>query len=108
MSDEQSGSVSRLIDAFKEGQPAAADVLWRRYYERVVAIARRRLQSAPHQAVEDAEDVAVRAFHGLFAGAAQGQFHQLSDRVDLWKLLTAITVKNAVSQRKWHQRLKRG
>jgi len=108
MSDEDTGSVSRWIDALKQGQPAAADALWRRYYERVLAIARRRLQSAPHQAVEDAEDVAVSAFYSLLTGAARGQFQQLSDRVDLWQLLAAITVKKALSQRQRHGRLKRG
>jgi len=108
MSDDETGSVSGWINALKQGQPAAADALWRRYYERVVAIARRRLQSAPHQAVEDAEDVAVSAFYSLCAGAAQGQFQQVSDRVDLWQLLAAITVKKALSQRQRYGRLKRG
>jgi len=108
MSDEETGSVSRWINALKEGQPAAADALWRRYYERVVAIARRRLQSGPQQSVEDAEDVAVSAFYSLCAGAARGQFQQLTDRVDLWQLLAAITVKKALSQRQRYGRLKRG
>jgi len=108
MSDEETGSVTHWIDALKQGQPAAADALWRRYYERVLAIARRRLQSAPHRAVEDAEDAAVSAFYTLCAGAAQGQFKQLSDRVDLWQLLAAITVKKAISQRRRHGRLIRG
>ena len=31
MSDED-GSVTRWIDALKEGQPEAAEALWRRYY----------------------------------------------------------------------------
>jgi len=108
MSDEDTGSVSGWIDALKQGQSAAVDALWRRYYERVLAIARRRLQSAPHRTVEDAEDAAVSAFYTLCAGAAEGQFQQLSDRVDLWQLLAAITVKKTISQRLRHGRLKRG
>jgi RNA polymerase sigma factor (sigma-70 family) len=107
MSDED-GSVTGWIDALKEGQPDAADALWRRYYQRVVAVARRCLQTAPHQGAEDADDVALSAFYGLCAGAAQGRFEQLSDRVDLWQLLTAITVKKSLSRQQWHGRKKRG
>jgi hypothetical protein len=107
MSDED-GSVTGWISALKEGQPDAADALWRRYFERVVAVARRCLQTAPHQAAEDADDVALSAFFGLCAGAAQGRFTQLSDRVDLWQLLTAITVKKSLSRQQWHGRKKRG
>jgi RNA polymerase sigma factor (sigma-70 family) len=107
MSDED-GSITGWIDALKEGQPDAADALWRRYYDRVVAVARRYLQTAPHQAAEDADDVALSAIFGLCAGAAQGRFEQLNDRVDLWQLLTAITVKKSLSRLQWHGRKKRG
>jgi RNA polymerase sigma factor (sigma-70 family) len=107
MADED-GSVTGWIEALKEGQPEAADALWRRYYDRVVAVARRYLQARHQSAVEDADDVALSAFYGLCAGAAQGRFEQLSDRVDLWQLLTAITVKKSLSQLQWRGRLKRG
>jgi RNA polymerase sigma factor (sigma-70 family) len=108
MSDEDTGSVTRWIEGLKAGQPEAAEALWRRYYERVLSVARRHLQGAPHQAVEDAEDVAANVMHGLCTGATQGRFERLSDRVDLWQLLLAITVKNALSLRRRHASLKRG
>jgi RNA polymerase sigma factor (sigma-70 family) len=108
MSDEGPNSVTRLIEGLKAGQPEAADALWRRYYQRVVALARRRLQSGPHQAIEDAEDVALSALHGLCAGATQGRFDRLNDRVDLWRLLAAITVKKVLSRQEWYGRQKRG
>jgi RNA polymerase sigma factor (sigma-70 family) len=108
MSAEDPGSVTHWIDGFKAGQPDAADALWQRYYERVISVARQRLKRPPQQAVEDAEDAALSAIHSLFAGVAQGRFERLSDRVDLWQLLVAITVKKALSQRQRHGRLKRG
>jgi RNA polymerase sigma factor (sigma-70 family) len=74
----------------------------------VIKVARKRLGPAPQQSVEDAEDAALSAIHGLFSGAAQGRFDQLTDRVDLWQLLVAITVKKALSQRQRHGRQKRG
>jgi RNA polymerase sigma factor (sigma-70 family) len=107
MSDED-GSVTRWIHELKAGQSHAADALWRRYYERVLAVARRRLHAAAFAPVDDAEDVALSAFHGLCAGAAQGRFERLCDRVDLWQLLVAITVKKSLSRLERHSRLKRG
>jgi RNA polymerase sigma factor (sigma-70 family) len=108
MSAEDPGSVTHWIDGLKAGQPDAADALWQRYYQRVITVARQRLGRLPQQAVEDAEDAALSAIHGLFTGAAQGRFERLNDRVDLWQLLVAITVKKALSQRQRHDRLKRG
>jgi RNA polymerase sigma factor (sigma-70 family) len=108
MSAEDPGSVSHWIDGLKAGEPEAADALWRRYYDRVIKVARQRLGPVPNQAVEDAEDAASSAIHGLFAGAAEGRFDRLSDRVDLWQLLVAITVKKALCLRQRHARLKRG
>jgi RNA polymerase sigma factor (sigma-70 family) len=108
MSAEDPGSVTHWIDGLKAGQPEAADALWQRYYERVLKVARQRLGPVPQQAVEDSEDAALSAIHDLCAGAAQGRFERLSDRVDLWQLLVAITVKKALIQRRRHGRLKRG
>ena len=108
MSNETTGSVTGWLSALKEGQPQAADALWQRYYERVLAVARRRLIGDSNRAVEDAEDVALSAIHSLCAGAARGQFDRLGDRVDLWRLLVAITVKKTLSRRQRFGRLKRG
>jgi RNA polymerase sigma factor (sigma-70 family) len=108
MSHEEIGSVSHWIAALKEGQPEAASALWQRYYERVVAVARRRLAGDSRQAVEDAEDVALSAMNSLCAGAARGQFNRLGDRVDLWRLMVAITVKKTLSRQQRLGRLKRG
>jgi RNA polymerase sigma factor (sigma-70 family) len=108
MSADDPGSITRWLDGLKAGQPAAADAIWRRYYQRVVAVARRRLQSSPHQAVEDGEDVAMSVFEGLCAGAAQGQFDRLRDRTELWQLLAAIAARKVLHHRRRHGCRKRG
>jgi DNA-directed RNA polymerase specialized sigma24 family protein len=107
MSAEEPGSITGWLQGLKAGRPEAVDAIWRRYYDRVFAVARRRLQQGPHQAVEDGEDVALSALNGLAAGAAQGQFERLDDRSDLWRVLAAITVKKAVGRRRWYDRWKR-
>jgi DNA-directed RNA polymerase specialized sigma24 family protein len=106
--EPDAGSITAWIQALKDGHPRAAEALWRHYFERVVRLARRRLQTVPHQAVEDAEDAALSAFRVLLAGATQGRFLRLRDRVDLWQLLAAITAKKVLSLKQRHSRLKRG
>ena len=107
MSAEDPGSITRWIKGLREGQPAAVEAIWHRYYQRVLAVARRRLRGGPHQAVGEDEDVALSALNGLAAGAAQGRFERLNDRADLWQILAAITVKKAINRRRWYDRRKR-
>lgn len=108
MSASDPGSITRWLDDLKAGRPEAVDAIWRHYYQRVVALARRRLQAAPQRAVEDDEDVALSAIDGLCEAAVQGRFERLSDRVNLWQLLAAITVKKTLMRRQRYDRQKRG
>jgi ECF sigma factor len=108
MSASDPGSITRWLEDLKAGRPEAVDAIWRRYYQRVVALARRRLHAAPQRAVEDDEDVALSAIHALCDAAVHGRFERLSDRVDLWQLLVAITVKKALARSQWYNRQKRG
>ena len=66
------------------------------------------LALAAHRTVEDAEDAAISAFQALYAGAIEGRFDQLNDRIDLWRLLTAITINKVLNQKQRHHRQKRG
>jgi DNA-directed RNA polymerase specialized sigma24 family protein len=107
MSTRETGSITRWLQGLKAGRPEAVEAIWRRYYDRVLAVARRRLRQGPHQAVEDSEDVALSALNGLADAAARGQFDRLEDRSDLWQILAAITVKKALQRRRWYNRWKR-
>ena len=107
MSAEDPGSITRLLRGLKEGRPDAVEAIWNRYFQRVLAVARRRLRGGPHPAIEDDEDVALSAFTGLAAGAVNGRFERLEDRSDLWQVLAAITVRKAINRRRWYRRWKR-
>jgi DNA-directed RNA polymerase specialized sigma24 family protein len=107
MSAEEPGSITRLLQGLKEGRPEAVAAIWDRYYQQVLAVARRRLRGGPQQAVEDGEDVALSAICGLAAGAAEGRFDRLEDRSDLWQILAAITLRKAINRRRWYGRRKR-
>ena len=101
------GSVSHLIAALKEGDPAAAGPLWQRYYRQLVGFARQKLRSVRRRAADE-EDVVQNAFHSFFHAVAQGRFPHLGDRDSLWRLLVVMTANKAHRQRAYEQRQKRG
>ncbi len=85
----------------------AAQAIWQEYFEKLVRLARRRLERFPRRAADE-EDVALSAMNSFFRGAKAGRFPQLSDRHDLWKLLVTITIRKAHGQLKRHHAEKRG
>ena len=86
------GSVSRWIDGLAVRDEAAVEQLWRRYFPRLVGLARKRLRGAPRR-LEDEEDVALSAFASFCRAAEAGRFPELLDREGLWRLLVVITVR---------------
>jgi DNA-directed RNA polymerase specialized sigma24 family protein len=109
MSVDDEGSITRWIAGLKGGDLAAAQPLWERYFARMVTLARARLRaSGRRDAGSDEEDVALSAFDSLCAGLARGQFPQLADRDDLWRLLVVITTRKVQAQARRGLRLKRG
>jgi DNA-directed RNA polymerase specialized sigma24 family protein len=101
------GSVTRWLGQLQAGDPAAAQPLWERYFQRLVALARARLQGAPRRAADE-EDVALSAFDSFCRAAGGGRFPQLGDRDDLWKLLVVMTARKACHLLRDQQRRKRG
>ena len=103
------GSVTGWIDLLRDGDPAAAQPLWERYFARLVGLARARLRAARAPgAAADAEDVALSAFESFWDGAGRGRFPRLRDRDDLWRLLVVITARKAANQARDQRRQKRG
>jgi DNA-directed RNA polymerase specialized sigma24 family protein len=90
-----------------EGDAAAAQQLWERYFHRLVGLARAKLQGQPRRAADE-EDVALSAFDSFCRGAEQGRFPQLGDRHDLWRLLVTLTERKAYNLARDERRLKRG
>src|SRR5580693_5811756 len=108
---ESNGSITGWIAGVKAGDLAAAQPLWERYFARMVDLARARLRASGrrgHDAGSDEEDAALSAFDSLCAGLARGQFPQLGDRDDLWRLLVVITTRKVQAQARRGFRQKRG
>jgi RNA polymerase sigma factor (sigma-70 family) len=100
-------SVTTWMGQLQAGDPAAAQKLWESYFQRLVGLARKKLQDAPRRAADE-EDVALSAFASFCRNAASGQFPQLADRDDLWRLLVTITARKAYNLRRDEGRQKRG
>src|SRR5262245_10431221 len=85
-----SHSVTWLIDRLRDEDPQAAEQIWRRYFERLLPLARSRITGLARQAV-DAEDVLVSVFDRFFRAAKEDRFARLHDRDDLWQILLILT-----------------
>ena len=100
-------SVTQWIDGLKAGDEAAAARLWGRYYQRLKALAGKRLGDFPRRAADE-EDVALSAFQSFCRGAKGNRFPDLRDRDDLWRLVVCITERKAYKQLRHETCAKRG
>jgi DNA-directed RNA polymerase specialized sigma24 family protein len=103
----ETGSVSEWIRQVQSGDPFAAQKLWERYFDRLIPLARKELRTIRGYA-SDEEDVVLSAFASFCRCAARGQFPQLGDRTDLWRLLVMLTARKAHHVHRDEQRQKRG
>jgi DNA-directed RNA polymerase specialized sigma24 family protein len=100
-------SVSDWMERARQGDDAAADQLWERYFQQLVSLARAALKGAPRRAADE-EDVALSAFHSFFRAFERGRFPDLNDRDDLWRLLVVLTRRKAAHLVRDQRRVKRG
>src|SRR5438876_10303530 len=88
------GSVTGWLGQLRSGDPAAAQQLWQRYFQRLVQLARQRLHGSPRR-IADEEDVALSAFDSFCRDVQHDRWPQLLDRDNLWRLLVVITARKA-------------
>src|SRR3989442_1592454 len=100
------GSVSRWLTGVQEGDSAAVQKLWGRYFPRLVSLARLKIRGSPRRAADE-EDVALSAFDSFCRNAEQGRFPDLADRDNLWQLLVVITARKAAHLLRDENRQKR-
>lgn len=100
-------SVTEWFLQLQAGDSRAAQQLWERYFERIVALARDRLRALPGR-IADEEDVALCAFDSFCRDAQRGRFPDVTDRQDLWKLLLTITAQKGIDLARRERAAKRG
>jgi len=102
-----SDDVTRWISRLADGSDEAAQVIWEKYFSKLVGFARRKLQDAPRRSFDE-EDVAISAMFSFYRGLEAGRFERVEDRDDLWKLLVTITARKIYAQRRSAMTEKRG
>jgi DNA-directed RNA polymerase specialized sigma24 family protein len=101
-------SVTKFLNDFKAGDSSAFSELWRRYFYRLVVLARRRLQNQRRLVEADEEDIALSAFKSFHRRARRGDYPRLDDRDDLWVQLVTLTRQKVVDQQRREGAIKRG
>ena len=108
MSPDAGSSVTRFLKDFQGGDSRAFTPLWNRYFARLVAVARRRLQHQRRLAGADEEDVALSAFKSFHRRARRGDFPNLDDRHDLWVQLVTLANQKVIDLHRRERAAKRG
>lgn len=95
----------QLVARWQAGDQQAAEELFRRYANRLIALARSRLSPKLARRI-DAEDVVQSAYRSFFAGAREGEF-DIQRGGEVWKLLVTIALCKLRNQAKHHSADKR-
>jgi RNA polymerase sigma factor (sigma-70 family) len=96
-------TVTRWIRALEADRSSAVGPLLDVYFDRLVQLARKRLQDLPGMAAYD-EDVALRSFHSLCQRVRdRTRPLQLANRDDLWQLLATRTISRAIDLIRRHK-----
>ena len=103
MATEVNQSVTRLIRAVQDDRSSAVGPLLAVYFERLVQLARKRLQGLPGMAGHE-EDLALRSFHSVCQRLRDpGRPLHLGGRDDLWRLLATRTISRAIDLVRRHR-----
>ncbi len=95
----------QLLRRFQSGDETAANELFDKYVNRLLALAGSRLSKTLNRRVE-AEDIVQSAFRSFFGGTRADGF-DIQSGGQLWGLLAAITINKVRDQAKFHAAGKR-
>src|SRR5262245_31257234 len=103
MASSDAQSVTRLIRAAQHDRASAVGPLLAVYFDRLVQLARQRLQDLPGLANYD-EDLALRSFYSVYRRVRDPERPlQLAGREDLWRLLAVRTISRAIDLIRRHR-----
>jgi RNA polymerase sigma-70 factor (ECF subfamily) len=101
----ETSSFDELMARLRKGDDQAAAEVFRRYAERLVALARSRLDERLRRKT-DADSVLVSVFESFFMRAARGDF-ELENWDGLWALLVRMTLRKCARRARHHQSKRR-
>ena len=103
MASPDAQSVTRLIRGAQQGRASVVAPLLEVYFDRLVQLARKRLQNLPGMANYD-EDLALRSFFSVYRRVRDlDRPLELTGRDDLWRLLATRTISRAIDLIRRHR-----
>lgn len=99
-------SAVQWVGEWSAGRQSAAGRLWERFQPRLAALARRCLGSRAGTWVDE-DDLVSQAWGSFFRRARDGDFRELLDANELWRLLAAIVTRKAMDHQRSMGRTKR-
>jgi RNA polymerase sigma factor (sigma-70 family) len=103
MASPDTQSVTRLIRGAQQGRASVVAPLLEMYFDRLVQLARKRLQDLPGMASYD-EDLALRSFYSVYRRVRDPERPlELAGRDDLWRLLATRTISRAIDMIRRHR-----
>lgn len=90
-------SMYEILQKVKDGEDAAVQEMWNRYFPQLVSLAGKRLQGERRQ-VADEEDVAASVLESFFRAARADRFPDLKDKDGIWRLLSKMTHRKVIDQ----------
>ena len=101
------GDITRAITQLQSDDEGAVELVWEQYFSKLCQYARSRI-SGKQQRIIDSEVIAATAMQILFDGLRHRRFDQVSNRDDLWRLLTCVASRKLFNARRFHNQEKRG
>lgn len=92
--DSDPSSVSRWIDLTRNGDSSAIQKIWEKYYRALAEYAKSKLPDFVRQ-MQDEEDIAHASLKSMLIGFREGNYPEIRNRHDLWKILTLIAAREA-------------
>jgi len=103
---EDNEPITLWIDQMRQGDDESVRLIWENFVDRLLIVAKNKLQAA-NRSSYDEEDAVLSAFKSFCAGVRRGQYPQLRDREDLWRLLFVITARKVADRFAFQSRDKR-
>lgn len=101
------GSITRALAALRLQNEQSAELLWKRFFERLCGYAESRLYRR-HRKLVDPDQIASDAFMALLDGVKNHRFEQVRNRDELWQMLTLIASRKTIASQRQLDRQKRG
>lgn len=98
-------SITEILNSLRQGVDGAADELVKHF----LPMLRRHLaEFAKQLRISDEDDIAISAFYELCTAIEKSRLEDISDRTQLWQMLSIIAIRKANDFRKFEKAEKRG